>query len=89
MPDLLDDARQLIQSRLDDLDAEAKRLGRAVARSGEGESSRTPSSWAAAKRVSTEAPASRKPKPRASPKPRGAKHAKRGQRHAENAYGQT
>jgi hypothetical protein len=36
MPDHIDDARQLIQSRLAEIDAEAKRLERAVASLGEG-----------------------------------------------------
>jgi hypothetical protein len=37
MPSTIDDARQLIQSRLADLDAEAKQLDRALASLGEGD----------------------------------------------------
>jgi hypothetical protein len=77
MPNTLDDARQLIQSRLADLDAEAKQLERALASLGKGSGPRRrrrPGKRAAA----PSAPS--KPKRRAPRKRKGAKRAPRGQR---------
>jgi hypothetical protein len=83
LPDVLDDARNLIQSRLTDLEVEAKQLERALEGLGDGSSQRHRRPGRPAKRVSAEAPASTKPKPRAARKPRGSKRAKRGQRQEE------
>jgi predicted nucleic acid-binding Zn ribbon protein len=84
VPDVLADARQLISSRLTDLDAEAKQLERALIGLGEGGAPRRRRPGRPAKRVGA-APksASRNPKPPASRKPRSAKRAKRGQRQDE------
>jgi hypothetical protein len=79
MPDPIDDARSLIRSRLADLDVEAKQLERALAGLGRGSRHGRRLPGGPAKGVSAEAPASRKPKSRASGKPGGAKRAKRGQ----------
>jgi hypothetical protein len=83
LPDALDDARQLIQSRLADLDVEARQLERALVGLGEGSGPRRRRPGRPAKRVSAEASAPRTPKPSASRKPGGAKRAKRGQRQEE------
>jgi hypothetical protein len=83
LPDAIDDARQLIQSRLADLDVEAKQLERALASLGEGSGPRRRRPGRPAKAATAPAPGSTKPKPRASRKPGGAKRAKRGQRQEE------
>lgn len=72
-----------MQSRLADLNAEAKQPERAPAGLGEGSRQGRRLPGRPGKRVSAEAPASRKPKSSASRKPRAAKRAKRGQRREE------
>jgi hypothetical protein len=79
MPNPIDDVRQLIQSRLADLNAEVKRLERALTGLGEGSAPRSrrtgrPRKAAAA----TSAPA--KPKGRTPRKRKSSKRAPRGQR---------
>jgi hypothetical protein len=74
MPDTIDRARALIQSRLAELDAEAKRLESALASLGEGPARRRRG------RPKKTAAAAAKSKPRASRKRRSAKRAPRGQR---------
>jgi hypothetical protein len=84
LPDALDDVRSLIQSRLLDLDAEAKQLERALIGLGDGSGPRRRRPGRPAKRVgAVPRSASRNPKPPASRKPRSAKRAKRGQRQEE------
>ncbi len=79
MPDVLADARNLIQSRLAALDAEAKRLKRALAGLGEGNASkRRPGRPRKRATAATSAPA--KPKRRSPRKGRAAQRAPRGQR---------
>jgi hypothetical protein len=76
VPDTIDDARRLIQSRLDELDTEAKQLERALASLGEGSGPprRRP------RRPSRSAAVSTRPKPTPAPRRRRSKRAARGQR---------
>ncbi len=81
MPDALADARQLIQSRLADLDAEAKQLERALASLGEGRAPQRRRPGRPRKRAAaaTSTPPKRKPVRRK----RKGKRAPRGQRREE------
>jgi hypothetical protein len=83
MPNPIDDARQLISSRLADLDAEAKQLQRALAGLGEGSGPYRQRPGRPAKGASAAASASPKPKRSSRPKPRRSKRAPRGQRREE------
>ncbi len=83
MSKTIDDARQLIESRLADLDAEVKRLERAVGSLGEGGGQGRRRLGRPAKGVTAKPAAPSKPKRRASRKPKGAKRAMRGQRQEE------
>lgn len=81
MPDALADARDLIQSRLADLDAEAKQLERALASLGEGSGTRSRRPGRPRKSPATPAEVTATPpKRRASRKRKGAKRAPRAQR---------
>jgi MarR family len=80
VPNPIDDARQLIQSRLADLDAEAKSLERALAGLGEGHAPRTRRTGRPRKRAIAATSARPKPKRRAPRKPKNAQRAPRGQR---------
>ena len=82
MPDALDDARSLIQSRLTDLDAEAKSLERALVSLGEGSApKRRPGRPRKRAVAATSAPP--KPKRSGARKPKGVKRAPRGRRREE------
>ncbi|HEX3361791.1 MAG TPA: hypothetical protein VHS74_12425 [Solirubrobacterales bacterium] len=80
MSKTIDDARSLIQSRLTDLDAEAKQLERALASLGEGSTSRRRQPGRPRRRAA--APPSAPPKPKRSSvrKRKSSKRAPRGQR---------
>jgi hypothetical protein len=84
MPDPIDDARKLIESRLAEIEAEARRLERAVASLGEGSGRRRRRPGRSPKRVSpvpTSAPS--KPRSRLGGKRKAGKRAARGQRRDE------
>lgn len=81
MPDVLDDARALIESRLAEIAAEAGRLERAVARLGEG-SVRPRRGVGRPAKPDASAPTPSRPK-RSPGKRRAPKRAKRGQRQEE------
>jgi hypothetical protein len=83
LPDPIADARNLMQSRLADLDAEAKQLERALASLGEGSGPRRRRPGRPAKAASAAHSASPKPKRSSRPKPRRSKRAPRGQRREE------
>jgi hypothetical protein len=80
MPDLIDDARSLIQSRLADLDTEVQSLERALVGLGEGSPSRRGHSDRSPKRAA--APPSAQAK-RPTRKNRTGRRARRGQRREE------
>ena len=77
MPDVLDAARQLISSRLADLDAEAKQLERALAGLGEGSARKRRPGRPRKSAPVAAAPSKRKPSRR---KRQSSKRAPRGQR---------
>jgi hypothetical protein len=79
VPDPIDDARNLIQSRLAELDAEAKQLGSALANLGEG-SARKRRPGRPRKRAAAATVVSPKPKRRAPHKRKSSKRAPRGRR---------
>lgn len=79
MPNPIDDARQLIRSRLADLDAEAKSLERALGSLGEGSSGRRRRPGRPAKRAATPTDSAATRRKRARRKGKGAR-APRGQR---------
>jgi hypothetical protein len=81
MPDTIDDARQLIESRLTELDAEAKKLARALASLGEGNTSRRHGPGRPPDPVAAGSPAPPKPGRRRRPGP--TERAPRGQRRQE------
>jgi type II secretory pathway component HofQ len=80
MPEPLDAARNLIQSRLADLDAEAKRLERALAGLGEGRAPRSRRPGRPRKRAAAATSAPPKPKRSLARKRRATKRAPRGHR---------
>jgi hypothetical protein len=88
MPDHIDRARRLIESRLAEIDTEARQLERAVAGMGEGSvrrrgRPRRPRKPAATVASAAPAPAGPKPRRGAGGKSDGGKRASRGQRRAE------
>jgi hypothetical protein len=83
VPDTIAEARQLISSRLAELDAEAKTLERALASLGEGSTSRRRRLGRPRKPVAPTNSAPVEPKPSRSRKRKAGKRAARGQRREE------